>query len=148
MQPRGRVPDSPAPLHRPAAVPSGCPSCRLSIIAGPAESCSWNILTKRGQTVVSARGRCHNTHTRCRRWTAQCDVRLLEIFSPLKPGRMCRGSSRRFSPATVSLTRPVCANFCATGRPSDADAELRIANQTIYRDAEHPSHVLLPVIPR
>src|SRR4029434_1897910 len=41
-------PDSPAPLHRPAAVPTCCPSCRLSIIAGPAESCGWSILTKRG----------------------------------------------------------------------------------------------------
>jgi hypothetical protein len=27
------------------------------------------------------------------------------------------------------------------------DTELRIANQTIYHDAEHPSHILLLIVP-
>jgi putative CocE/NonD family hydrolase len=35
-----------------------------------------------------------------------------------------------------------------TGRPLDADAELRPAMQTVLHDAEHPSHVVLPLVPR
>ncbi len=34
-----------------------------------------------------------------------------------------------------------------TGHAFGADAELKKANQTVYHDAEHPSHILLPVIP-
>ena len=34
-----------------------------------------------------------------------------------------------------------------TGHPFGADAELEKANQTVFHDAEHASHVLLPVIP-
>jgi putative CocE/NonD family hydrolase len=35
-----------------------------------------------------------------------------------------------------------------TGRPLGDDAELRPATQTILHDAAHPSHVVLPVVPR
>lgn len=35
-----------------------------------------------------------------------------------------------------------------TGNPFGLDAELRTAGQTVYHDAEHPSHILLPVIPK
>jgi putative CocE/NonD family hydrolase len=35
-----------------------------------------------------------------------------------------------------------------TGRPGTADGELRPAMQTIHHDAEHPSHVALPIVPR
>ena len=35
-----------------------------------------------------------------------------------------------------------------TGNPFGQDAELRVANQTILHDEAHPSHVLLPVIPK
>ena len=34
-----------------------------------------------------------------------------------------------------------------TGRPIGEDAERQVAHQTIYHDAEHLSHILLPVIP-
>ena len=34
-----------------------------------------------------------------------------------------------------------------TGHPFGADAELKKANQTVYHDAEHASHILLPLIP-
>jgi putative CocE/NonD family hydrolase len=34
-----------------------------------------------------------------------------------------------------------------TGHPFGTDAELQKANQTVYHDAEHGSHILLPVIP-
>jgi len=35
-----------------------------------------------------------------------------------------------------------------TGNPIASDTEIRIANQTLYHDADHPSHLLLPVIPK
>ena len=35
-----------------------------------------------------------------------------------------------------------------SGLPFGTDTELLTATQTIYHDAEHPSHILLPVIPR
>ncbi|NOX56107.1 MAG: CocE/NonD family hydrolase [Planctomycetes bacterium] len=34
-----------------------------------------------------------------------------------------------------------------TGHPFGADAEMQKATQTVYHDADHPSHILLPVIP-
>jgi putative CocE/NonD family hydrolase len=35
-----------------------------------------------------------------------------------------------------------------TGHPQGMDAEIRVAHQTIYHDRNHPSHVVLPIIPR
>ncbi len=35
-----------------------------------------------------------------------------------------------------------------TGHAFGADAELKIAHQRIYHDADHPSHILLPIIPK
>jgi predicted acyl esterase len=34
-----------------------------------------------------------------------------------------------------------------TGNPIGDDASPRCARQTIYHDAEHPSHIVLPIIP-
>ena len=34
-----------------------------------------------------------------------------------------------------------------TGHPFGQDAELRTADQTILHDREHPSHILLPLVP-
>jgi putative CocE/NonD family hydrolase len=34
-----------------------------------------------------------------------------------------------------------------TGHPFGQDAELRVAEQTILHDREHPSHVVLPLVP-
>jgi hypothetical protein len=34
-----------------------------------------------------------------------------------------------------------------TGKSVESDSEIRVAHQTVYHDAERPSHVLLPVIP-
>ena len=34
-----------------------------------------------------------------------------------------------------------------TGHPFGQDAELQVARQTVYRDGEHQSFILLPVIP-
>ena len=35
-----------------------------------------------------------------------------------------------------------------TGHQPGLDAEMRVADQTIYHDSEHPSHITLPTIPR
>ena len=34
-----------------------------------------------------------------------------------------------------------------TGHGFGADAELQVANQTVYHDSERPSHILLPIVP-
>jgi putative CocE/NonD family hydrolase len=34
-----------------------------------------------------------------------------------------------------------------TGHEFGQDAELRVAQQTILHDAEHPSHLILPLLP-
>ena len=34
-----------------------------------------------------------------------------------------------------------------TGHEQGVDAEIEVAEQTIYHDRQHPSHILLPVIP-
>ena len=34
-----------------------------------------------------------------------------------------------------------------TGHTLGMDAELKTANQAVYHDREHPSHILLPIIP-
>ena len=35
-----------------------------------------------------------------------------------------------------------------TGHEQGMDAEVRVAEQTIYHDERHPSHVVLPIIPQ
>lgn len=35
-----------------------------------------------------------------------------------------------------------------TGKPSGMDGQTKVATNTIYLDAKHPSHILLPVVPR
>jgi uncharacterized protein len=34
-----------------------------------------------------------------------------------------------------------------TGQPIGADAQMMVARQTIYHDAMHPSHIVLPIMP-
>jgi len=34
-----------------------------------------------------------------------------------------------------------------TGNEQGMDAELQVAEQTIYHDQDHPSHIILPIIP-
>lgn len=35
-----------------------------------------------------------------------------------------------------------------TGNPFGMDSEVKVAQQTVYHNSEHPSHIVLPVIPR
>jgi len=43
---------------------------------------------------------------------------------------------------------PWCDRNLNTGHPIGEDAEMQVAVQTIHHDKQHPSHIILPVIPR
>ncbi|NOX56651.1 MAG: CocE/NonD family hydrolase, partial [Planctomycetes bacterium] len=42
---------------------------------------------------------------------------------------------------------PRYARNLNTGKPLGTSAEMKVAHQTIFHDPEHPSHLILPVIP-
>ena len=77
----------------------------------------------------------------------------------IEPGKMYRyeidlwATSNVFLPGHRIRVEISSSNFPRfdrnpnTGHEFGADAELKKATQTIYHDAQHPSHVLLPVIP-
>jgi uncharacterized protein len=76
----------------------------------------------------------------------------------LEPGRVyryeidCWSSSNRFEPGHRIRVEIASANFPQfdrnpnTGHPFGVDAELTTASQTVYHDAAHPSHIVLPVV--
>lgn len=80
--------------------------------------------------------------------------------SPITPGAIYEytidlwSTSFVFRPGHRIRVEIASANFPRfdrnpnTGRALFADAELQAATQTIYHDAAHPSHIVLPVIPR
>jgi hypothetical protein len=43
---------------------------------------------------------------------------------------------------------PIFSRNLNTGKDNETTAEMQPARQTIYHDAEHPSQILLPVLPR
>jgi len=79
--------------------------------------------------------------------------------TPIEPGKVCRYeidlwvTSNAFLPGHKIRIEISSSNFPRfdrnpnTGHPFGADAEIETATQTVYHDAEHPSHVILPVIP-
>jgi putative CocE/NonD family hydrolase len=81
------------------------------------------------------------------------------LRTPVRPGRISRYeidlwvTSNAFLPGHKIRVEISSSNFPRfdrnpnTGRPFGADAERQKATQTIYHDAAHPSHLLLPVIP-
>jgi putative CocE/NonD family hydrolase len=80
--------------------------------------------------------------------------------SPMKPGQVYRleidlvGTSIAFQPGHRIRVHVTSSHFPQfdrnpnTGAPFGTSAEVKVAQQTVYHDAERPSHVLLPVIPR
>jgi putative CocE/NonD family hydrolase len=80
--------------------------------------------------------------------------------SPITPGSVYEYTIELWSTSCVCmpghrvLVDIASANFPRfdrnpnTGHPLFSDAELQIATQTIFHDAAHPSHIVLPVIPR
>jgi putative CocE/NonD family hydrolase len=78
--------------------------------------------------------------------------------TPLEPGRVsryeidCWSSSNCFLAGHRIRVEISSSNFPQfdrnpnTGHPFGLDAELRAATQTVYHDAAHPSHIVLPVV--
>jgi len=71
----------------------------------------------------------------------RCEIDLWVTSNLFKPGHRIRVeiSSSNF---------PRFDRNPNSGLPFGTDTELKTATQTIYHDADHPSHILLPVIPR
>jgi putative CocE/NonD family hydrolase len=79
--------------------------------------------------------------------------------SPIEPGKIyeytidCWNTSmvikrgHRLRVHIASAAFPKFARNQNTGHPYGLDDEIRVAQQTIYHDAKHPSHIILPVIP-
>ena len=80
--------------------------------------------------------------------------------APLKPGQAYRmeidlvGTSIAFQPGHRIRVHVTSSHFPQfdrnpnTGAPFGTSADVKIAQQTVYHDAERPSHIVLPVIPR
>jgi hypothetical protein len=78
--------------------------------------------------------------------------------TPLEPGSVsryeidCWSSSNRFDAGHRIRVEIASANFPQfdrnpnTGHPFAMDAEIMPATQTVYHDAAHPSHIVLPVV--
>ncbi len=84
----------------------------------------------------------------------------LESPTPIKPGEVYEYTIDMWSTSHVfkaghrlrldvsSSSFPRYDRNQNTGRELGMDAEFRIANQTVFHDRAHPSHLILPVIPR
>lgn len=83
----------------------------------------------------------------------------LEHPQPIEPGRVYLYSISLWETSRVfqaghrirlevsSSNFPRYARNLNTGHPLGSSAEMRVARQTIYHDAVHPSHLVLPVMP-
>ena len=84
----------------------------------------------------------------------------LDEAKPVTPGEVCEyavdlaATSNVFQAGHRIRVEISSSNFPRfdrnpnTGHPLGQDAELRPATQTIVHDADHPSHILLPIVPR
>jgi len=84
----------------------------------------------------------------------------LDEAKPVTPGEVCEyavdlaATSNVFQAGHRIRVEISSSNFPRfdrnpnTGHPLGQDAELRPATQTILHDADHPSHILLPIVPR
>ncbi|MBN1422835.1 MAG: CocE/NonD family hydrolase [Planctomycetes bacterium] len=82
----------------------------------------------------------------------------LEKPEPLEPGKVypfdidlwwtsiAFGAGHRIRVAISSSNAPRFEPNPNTGKPSGTDREMRVAKNAIHLDAEHPSHIALPVI--
>jgi hypothetical protein len=78
----------------------------------------------------------------------------------LEPGKVYEFSIDLGPTSNVFKARHrICIEVCSsyfprydrnlnTGHPTGQDAEIEVATQTIYHDKQHPSHIVIPVIPR
>ena len=84
----------------------------------------------------------------------------LESPTPIKPGEIYQYTIDMWSTSHVfkaghrlrldvsSSNFPRYDRNQNTGHELGMDAEFRTANQTVFHDERHPSHLILPVIPR
>lgn len=83
----------------------------------------------------------------------------LEKPSPIEPGKIyeytidCWATSmlikkgHRLRVHIASAAFPKFDRNLNTGRPWGMDAKMKVARQTVFHDAKHPSHIVLPVVP-
>jgi putative CocE/NonD family hydrolase len=74
--------------------------------------------------------------------------RLYEYTVELHPTSMVFKRGHRLRLQVTSSNFPLWDRNLNTGAPLATGAEFQKAAQTIYHDAAHPSHLILPVIPR
>jgi hypothetical protein len=79
--------------------------------------------------------------------------------SPIEPGKVyeytidCWATSmlirkgHRLRVHVASAAFPKFDRNLNTGHPFGMDSEMQAARQTIFHDAKHPSHIVLPVVP-
>jgi putative CocE/NonD family hydrolase len=72
---------------------------------------------------------------------------IAEYTVPLQPTSNVFLAGHSIRVHVTSSNFPLWDRNPNTGNPQGMDAETRIAHQTIYHDREHPSHILLPIIP-
>ena len=73
--------------------------------------------------------------------------RVYEYSIELLPTSNVFKAGHRISVHVTSSNFPLWDRNPNTGHEQGSDAELRVAHQTIYHDADRPSHVLLPIVP-
>ena len=73
---------------------------------------------------------------------------IYEYNIELQPTSNVFLKGHRISVHITSSSFPMWDRNPNTGHEQGMDAELQVAHQTIYHDAERPSHIILPVIQR
>jgi putative CocE/NonD family hydrolase len=73
--------------------------------------------------------------------------RVLEYTIELQPTSNVFPQGHRLRLDLTSSNFPLWDRNLNTGHPPGTDTEIQVAEQTIYHDSAHPSHVTLPLIP-
>ena len=72
--------------------------------------------------------------------TYEYRIELLPIAIVFRKGR-------RICVHVSSSSWPLWDRNLNTGHPVGMDTQIEIAEQTIYHDAQHPSHIIFPIVP-
>ena len=73
--------------------------------------------------------------------------RIYEYKIELLPVAIVFAKGHRIRVHLSSSSWPLWDRNQNTGRPIGLDTELQIAEQIIYHDGKHPSHIILPIVP-
>ena len=74
--------------------------------------------------------------------------KIYEFEIDLWPTSIVFSEGHRVRVAISSSNSPRFEPNPNTGKPSGMDDETKVATNTIYLDAEHPSHILMPAVSR